>query len=257
MRKYLVILLAIGAWLLSSCGEGIKKRPLANSSREVAMTAEPVTNSGRDMMDRNGIKFWDDMDFDTYPTPTMSGKKFVKGLNPNASVANGRMHAAYRLGCAMAADDNISVSQREKLVRLTVPQVMAEDSALLAAQNPEKVFARCIHQAREEGERGMAALMMSGYYMGHMRLALECLNPDTHLPDDRVIAKAIANLDKLKAFLNKALSSEKELAVAAVIQKIVLHTDKLKNTYNNANAEPSDKYSELLGQVRDIDSFFN
>lgn len=90
-----------------------------------------------------------------------------------------------------------------------------------------------------------------------MKLALESLNPDTKLPDDRVIAKSIANLDNLKAFLNNALSSEKELSVAAVIQKIVLHTDKLKATYNNANAEPSEKYSELLAQVRDIDEFFN
>ncbi len=257
MRKYLAVLLAIGAWMLQSCGEGIKKRPLANSSREVAMAHEPAVAGNRDIADRSGIKFWDDMDFDTYPTPTMSGKKFVSALNPNASVANGRMHAAYRLGCAMAADDNLSLSQREKLVKLTVPQVMADDSTLLADQNPEKLFARCMREAREEGERGMAALMMSGYYMGHMKLALESLNPDTKLPDDRVIAKSIANLDNLKAFLNNALSSEKELSVAAVIQKIVLHTDKLKATYNNANAEPSEKYSELLAQVRDIDEFFN
>lgn len=257
MKKIFAVLMAVGAMLLSSCGEGIRQRPLSNSSKEIVVSRGPVVASHQNLFVKYGIKFWDELDFDTYPTPTMQGGRFVAADNPNANIAKGRMHAAYRLGNSFASDDNMSVSQRLKLVKLTVPQVIAGDSTALFKGNSERFFLSCVEEAEANSELGMSAIMVGGYYLGYMKTVLECRNPESHLPDDRVIAKSINKLGNLKSYLNNVLSSEKELAVASVIQKMVLSADRMNNIYNNANLEPSEKYSELLGEVRNVDSFFN
>jgi hypothetical protein len=120
----------------------------------------------------------------------------------------------------------------------------------------EHFFFDCVAQAENDEERGIAAIMMSGYYFGSLCTVLEYIDNETQLPDEKVLASGIKKMDNLKEYLNEALTAEKEVKTTMAIQRLEAAADSVKNAYFKCQAdydENGPKYDQLLSVVRAVE----
>jgi len=282
-----LIILALCALLVVSCGKGIKPRPLSNNtSRAVKKTASVAKDdmaqnseelAAQEMVeaeapapstpiDEYGLRFWDSLDLKAFPDPhlnidsTAHGPRFAtaslrKGSQPMQ--ARSRMHAAYRLGIAFASNDPEQVQQRLMLVRMTTPSVVSDDTAAVVSVEVDSLFSQCVARADSDNEHGMAAVMVSGYYFGNLSKVLRNVNPDTQLPDEKTVSMAISRIENLKKYLNQALTSEKDVNTTMLLQDIQARADSITKDYGNLPFASQDKFKELSADISNVDECFD
>lgn len=174
------------------------------------------------------------------------------GNKGDHSSISGRMNAAYRLGMAFASMADDAESVREKLLGMVVPSIGKKSDTT----SVEHFFFDCVAQAENDEERGIAAIMMSGYYFGSLCTVLEYIDNETQLPDEKVLASGIKKMDNLKEYLNEALTAEKEVKTTMAIQRLEAAADSVKNAYFKCQAdydENGPKYDQLLSVVRAVE----
>ena len=176
------------------------------------------------------------------------------GNPPEPSAVNNRMGAAYRLGMAFASVDDDAAAQRERLLGMVVPSVERNN-----ADSLEQFFYDCVSRAESDGENGIAALMMSGYYFGSLSTVLEYVDEETQLPDEKTLAAGIKKMDNLREYLNNAITAEKEVKIAMTIQRLEVAADSVQATYYNCQAdygENGPKYDKLLSSIKTVEDVF-
>lgn len=255
MKRFLLLFLAIGALMISACGDGIKQRPLRNQTKDVLSRGASIEDNRNFLQDKE-LKFWGKLNFDVYPTPTMQGRHHGgKGVASSGHPRN-RMHASYKLGSSFATDDNARISQRTVFAGMTVPEIVSEDSTVITRGNSERMFLRCVETAERGRNYGMAAAMIGGYYYGWLSTVLESVNPDTKLPDEAVVDMAIKRIDKLNKYLNVELKQETDIRNTVLIQKLQNSSEQVKAIYNNPSLQSEEKYAQLLDEMRNIEAIF-
>lgn len=254
MKKIFIMIFVLGAIFVSSCGEGIKQRPLKNQSSDVLSRGASIEGNHNFLQD-NDIKFWGNLNFGLYPTPSKAGKRPMSmGVAHHSSPRN-RMHASYRLGASFATDDEARIAQRITLAKMAVPELVSSDSASIH-KGSERMFLRCVETAESNRNFGPAAAMIGGYYYGWLATVLESVNPDTQLPDEDAVELAVRNIDNLNNYLNTELNSETDFRTSALIQKLQSSASEVKSIYHSVTISDEEKYSRLLGHVRDMDAIF-
>ena len=180
------------------------------------------------------------------PTPNGDRQK------PDHHAVSGRLNAAYRLGMAFASMSDDAESQREKLLGVVVPSIDKKTDTT----SVEQYFYDCVAQAENDNERGIAALMMSGYYFGSLSTVLEYVDSETQLPDEKTLATGIKKMDNLKEYLNEALTAEPEVKTTMAIQRLEAAADSVKNTYFNCQSdydENGPKYEKLIAVIKSVE----
>ena len=207
------------------------------------------------------VKFIDSLDVKNVRVHSAGGNRHWAGggaPNPNAEASNehpavsGRLNAAYRLGMAFASLSDDAEAQRERLLGMVVPSIGKKADTT----SVEHFFYDCVAQAENDDERGLAALMMSGYYFGSLCTVLEYIDSETQLPDEKTLAAGIRKMDNLKEYLNEALTAEKEVKTTMAIQRLEAAADSVKNAYYNCQAdydEEGNKYDALLSTIKGIE----
>ncbi len=268
--KFTLILLSVCALLLASCGKGIKPRPLAaNSSgpvKETMAASAPETKPASTPIEDFDLRFWDSLDNKVFPDPHLEVDSAMRphryatsahAANPrHQQHARSRMHAAYRLGIAFASSDPDQVAQRLRLVRMTIPSVVSDDTASVTAPDVDSLFRICVQRADADNEHGMAAVMVSGYYFGNLCKILQNVNPDTQLPDEKTVESAISRIDNLKKYLNLALTSEKDVNTTMLLQDIQARADSITKAYGKLPFASEQKFKQLIGDIGDVDQCF-
>jgi|GEM_PF-5875915 len=208
------------------------------------------------------VKFIDSLDVRNVRIQKAGGNRHWAGGGAPSPIADsaagehpavsGRLSAAYRLGMAFASLSDDAEAQRERLLGMVVPSIgkRADTTSV------EHFFYDCVAQAENDDERGLAALMMSGYYFGSLCTVLEYIDIETKLPDEKTLAAGIKKMDNLKEYLNEALTAEKEVKTTMAIQRLEAAADSVKNAYYKCQAdydEDGNKYDALLSTIRGIE----
>ena len=261
-KKRTVILIVVGVLVLTS----LYMLGASKDSPEEMKASVAGNNGGRHRRNRTAreyeVKFLDSLDVKKVHPLGVGGNRqhwaggagHAPGDKPDLAIS-GRLNAAYRLGMAFASMDDDAVAQRERLVGMVVPSVDRSQSN----DSLEKFFYDCVGQAESDNERGIAAIMMSGYYFGSLCTVLEFVDNDSKLPDEKILASGIKKMDNLKEYLNAALTAEREVKTTMAIQRLEVAADSVEATYYNCQAEYGEngpKYDKLLSVIKSIDGVF-
>ncbi|MCR5454353.1 MAG: hypothetical protein K6F33_05145 [Bacteroidales bacterium] len=260
-KKYLVIggivlAMVLLVWIISSNSDSI-----ANDVQRSANSGRNRHKHGKHARDYE-VQFLDSMDKSMVrPIGAASNHKHWAGgaathvgEAPGAPAVSNRLNAAYRLGMAFASIDGDAASHRERLIGMVVPTVDRSN-----ADSLEQFFYDCVSKAEAEGENGIAALIMSGYYFGSLNTVLRCVDEDTQLPDEKTLAAGIKKMGNLKEYLNNALTAEKEVKTTMAIQRLEAAADSVETTYFNCQAdygENGPKYEKLSAAIQTIEDVF-
>ncbi len=220
---------------------------------QAAVANSPVSQKKKTKSAREfEVKFLDSLDISKHvkkPRRHMAGMGAPQNTAPQVS---NRLGAAYRLGMAFASLDSENETQRERLIDMVVPTVERRQGS----DSLEQYFYDCVGGVENGGERGIAAIMMSGYYFGSLCTVLEYVNEESNLPDERTLAKGIKKMENLKEYLNESLKAEKEVKTTMAIQRLEAAADSVISSYYNCQSdygEAGGKYDPLLATIKGID----
>ncbi|MCQ2251830.1 MAG: hypothetical protein MJZ61_00115 [Bacteroidales bacterium] len=264
MKKIVFIFWLLAAVVVSSCGNGLRTgHAMSNSTSVISRGASSHKSVLRDYE----LVYWDSVDTKKYKKPenppsTMATAAPQLGVQAAAqqteSPASSNLHNAYKLGLAFSSNDNQYVDDRVSLVSSVVPSVLEDsDSASVQKSNPERFFSNCLSEVEESGQFGEAAVMVAGFYFGHLANAIERIDPSTQLPQMEVIAQGVKNMDALNRYFNESLRAVEDVNTSIVIQAIQERASQIDEFFNNApESESEGKYDQMLDKIRDIESVF-
>lgn len=176
------------------------------------------------------------------------------GKNLESPAVSNRLNAAYCLGMSFASDGEEAEALRNRLVGMVVPTVEQNNVDSL-----KKFFFDCVSCARSDGENGIAAIIMAGYYFGSLNNVLQYVDDATQLPDEKSLAAGIKRMNNLKDYLNDALTAEKEVKTTMAIQRLEAAADSVEHAYYNCQTdydENGPKYEKLTAAIKNIEDVF-